>query len=83
MIKLRFLDSCSERRALGFLAGRFFFKTFADGITLVPTSVLSSLALEGISFTVVGRATYDDVVPKVRIVEGRASPRSTSSVLPS
>lgn len=66
MIKLRFPNSDSERKALGYLAGRFPFKTFAEGYTLVPESALSSLALEGISYTVEGRASYDCVVPKVR-----------------
>jgi hypothetical protein len=66
MIKLRFPNSDSERKAIGFLAGRFPFKTFADGYTVVPESALSSLALEGISFTVEGRAAYEHVVPKVR-----------------
>jgi hypothetical protein len=71
MIKLRFSGADSERKALGLLAGRFPFKTFADGYTLVPESALSSLALEGISFTVEGRAAYDNVVPKV---QGSAAP---------
>ncbi len=63
MIKLRFPNSDSERKALGFLAGRYPFKTFAEGYTLVPEAALSSLALQGISFTVEGRATYEHVVP--------------------
>ena len=66
MIKLRFTSSDSERKALGFLAGRYPFKTFAEGYTLVPESALSSLAMQGISFTVEGRATYEHVVPQVR-----------------
>jgi hypothetical protein len=66
MIKIRFPNSESERTALGYLAGRFPFKTFADGYTLVPDAALSQLALEGISFTVEGRADYEHVVPQVR-----------------
>ena len=66
MIKLRFPNSDSERKALGYLAGRFPFKTLADGYTLVPEAALSSLALEGISFTVEGRAAYEHIVPQVR-----------------
>jgi hypothetical protein len=56
-IKLRFPDPESERKALGFLAGRFSFKTFHDGSTLVPETALSHLALAGLRFTVEGRAT--------------------------
>jgi hypothetical protein len=66
VIKLRFPNSESERKAIGFLAGRFSFKTFDDGCTLVPEAALSSLAVQGISFTVEGRAAYEYVIPKVR-----------------
>jgi hypothetical protein len=66
MIKVRFPNADSERKALGYIAGRFSFKTFAEGYTLVPESALSRLAVEGISFTVEGRAAYEHVVPKVR-----------------
>ncbi len=59
MIKVRFHNIESERKALGFLAGRFPFKTYADGCTLVPESALSQLAVEGISFTVDGPANYE------------------------
>jgi hypothetical protein len=66
MIKLRFPNRDVERKAIGYLAGRFSFKTFADGYTLVPVAALSSLALADISYTVEGRASYDNIVPKVR-----------------
>jgi hypothetical protein len=57
MIRIRFSDTATERRALGFLAGRFSFKSWANGETLVPTTALAALAQEGIPFTVVGPAT--------------------------
>jgi hypothetical protein len=57
MIRIRFSDTTTERRALGFLAGRFSFKSWANGETLVPPAALPSLALEGIPFMVVGPAT--------------------------
>jgi hypothetical protein len=66
MIKLRFPNSDSERKALGYLAGRFPFKTFADGYTLVPESALARLAMEGIPFNVEGRASYEHVISQVR-----------------
>ena len=66
MVKLRFPDSDSERKALGYLAGRYAFKTFAEGYTLVPESALSSLAMQGIPFTVEGRAAYEHIVPQIR-----------------
>ena len=72
MIRVRFLDAASERRALGFLAGRFPFKSYADGCTLVPESALSRLAVEGISFTVEGPASYEQSISTIR--DSSASP---------
>jgi hypothetical protein len=66
MIKVRFPDTETERKALGFLAGRFPFKTYADGYTTVPETALSRLAVEGISFTVEGRAPYEQNISPVR-----------------
>jgi hypothetical protein len=59
MIRIRFPDAAVERRALGFLAGRFSFRSWANGETLVPPTALASLALEGIPFTVVSEATIE------------------------
>lgn len=59
MIRIRFPDEASERRALGHLAGRFSFKSWASGETLVPETALVSLALEGLRFNVEGPATYE------------------------
>jgi hypothetical protein len=66
MIKVRFSNSESERKSLGFLAGRFPFKTYADGHTLVPEAALARLAGEGIKFSVEGRATYEQSLSTVR-----------------
>lgn len=52
MIRIRFRDSQTERRALGYLAGRFSFKTWDSGETVVPDSALPAMAREGISFIV-------------------------------
>lgn len=66
MVRVRFPNSQSEHRAIGFLAGRFPFKSYADGCTLVPESALAGLAVEGIAFTVEGPAPYDQCVSTVR-----------------
>ena len=66
MIRIHFPDSESERRALGYLAGRFSFKSWATGEMLVPAEALSCLAMEGIAFTVEGQATYEQLVSTVR-----------------
>jgi hypothetical protein len=54
MIIIRFPDAAQERKALGFLAGRFSFKTWANGDTMVPEQALGVLATAGISFFVAG-----------------------------
>ncbi|MFO0791906.1 MAG: hypothetical protein U0805_20785 [Pirellulales bacterium] len=66
MVKLRFPNSDTERKAIGYLAGRYSFKTFAEGYTLVPEAALPALALANISFSVDGRASYEHVVPQIR-----------------
>ena len=66
MTVIRFPDSQTERRALGYLAGRFSFTTWKTGETLVPEAALSALAVEGISFQVEGPATYGQAIPPLR-----------------
>jgi len=66
MILIRFADEANERKGLGFLAGRFSFKTWDTGQTIVPDVALGYLAREGIRFSVEGPATYDKLIPSVR-----------------
>jgi hypothetical protein len=66
MIRIRFTTPQAERRALGFLPGRFPFKSWANGDTVVPEAALAALAVEGISFTVEGPATYEQSAPPLR-----------------
>ena len=61
MTIIRFPDAESERRALGYLIGRFSFKSWASGETIVPDDALPFLAREAIHFTVEGRATYEKI----------------------
>jgi hypothetical protein len=66
MITIRFPDATAKHRALGYLAGRFSFKSFATGEMIVPPEALAALALEGIPFSVEGPATYEHYAPQVR-----------------
>lgn len=66
MIRIRFPDPATERRALGYLAGRFSFRSWANGETLVPDAALSAMAVEGISFVVEGPAPYERNIPTLR-----------------
>ncbi len=66
MILIRFPDAESKRRALGFLAGRFSFKSWSDGDMVVSASALSHLATENIPFSVEGQAPYERLISAVR-----------------
>jgi hypothetical protein len=55
MILIRFPDTDAKRSALGKLAGRFGFKSWANGDMLVPEEALAFLAVEGVPFTVEGQ----------------------------
>ncbi len=59
MIIIRFADEASKRKALGRLAGRFSFKSWASGEMMLPKEALALLAEEEIRFTVEGPATYE------------------------
>jgi hypothetical protein len=66
MIIIRFPDDGSKRRALGWLAGRFSFKSWATGEVMVPDDALPYLAREGIRFQVEGPPKYEQALPAVR-----------------
>jgi hypothetical protein len=51
MVRIRFPDQAAKQKALGYLAGRFSFKSWATGEMLVPESALAELAVEGIAFS--------------------------------
>lgn len=65
MIRIRFADTATEQRALGFLAGRYSFRSWANGETLVPSAALAALALAGIPFSTVGPPTELQFAPRV------------------
>jgi len=66
MVIVRFDSEDEERRALGWLAGRFSFKTWANGDLMLHEAVLPYLAREGIAFKVQGQATYEHFQPAIR-----------------
>jgi hypothetical protein len=66
LVRIRFSDSDTETEALGFLAGRFSFRSWENGETLVPESALAALALEGFSYVVLGMPTYAQSIPAIR-----------------
>ena len=72
MILIHFPNIESKRQALGSLAGRFAFKSWASGEMLVPESALPFLAVQGVTFTVEGPATYEQNGPAFRGVAAPA-----------
>jgi hypothetical protein len=59
MILIRFPNVDSKRKALGGLAGRFAFNSWATGEVMVPEDALPFLAVQGIAFAVEGPASYE------------------------
>ncbi len=66
MVIIQFDQQEAERRALGWLAGRFSFKTWKDGSLMLHEEALPYLAREGIAFRVKGAATYEHSLPAFR-----------------
>jgi hypothetical protein len=66
MVIVRFDNAEIEKQALGWLAGRFSFKTWANGELMVHETVLPFLAREGLAFSVTGPATYEHFAPAIR-----------------
>ena len=57
MVVITFPDSATQKKALGFLLGRFSGKVLKSGEHIVPEPALAALAEQNISFTVVGKAS--------------------------
>ncbi len=71
MITITFPDRPTERRALGFLIGRFSGRVLASGEHLVPEEALAALADQNIPFSVLGKANYEQQMAALR---GAAAP---------
>ena len=66
MVTIKFPDRDTERKALGFLLGRFSGKVLRTGEHLVPEAALEALADQNIPFAVLGKATYDQQMAAIR-----------------
>ena len=63
MVCIRFTNPADEKRALGWLCGRFSFTTYQSGETIVPELAVAALAAEDLRFAVEGQATYEQRIP--------------------
>jgi hypothetical protein len=66
MVTITFPDRETEKRALGFLLGRFSGRVLKTGEHLVPEAALEALADQNIPFTVQGKATYEQQIAAIR-----------------
>jgi hypothetical protein len=66
MVTITFPDRETEKKALGFLLGRFSGKVLRSGEHLVPETALEALADANIPFTVQGKATYEQQLAAIR-----------------
>jgi hypothetical protein len=71
MVIITFPDHETEKKALGFLLGRFSGKALASGEHIVPEAALEALAERSFVFTVKGKATYEHQMAALR---GSAAP---------
>ena len=66
MVTITFPDRETEKRALGFLLGRFSGRVLKSGEHLVPEAALEALADQNIPFSVQGKTTYEQQMAAVR-----------------
>ena len=66
MVTITFPNRETEKRALGFLLGRFSGRVLRSGEHLVPEAALEALADQNIPFTVKGKASYEQQVAAIR-----------------
>ena len=66
MVIITFKDRAIQKKALGFLMGRFSGRVSRNGECIVPEAALEALAAQNISFTVKGQATYGQQVAAIR-----------------
>ena len=69
MVIIRFENEATEKRGLGWRAGRFSFKTWANGDLMLHERVLPYLARQGIPFKVQGPAKYEHFAPVIRTAD--------------
>jgi hypothetical protein len=66
MVVITFPDKETQKRALGFLLGRFSGTVLKTGEHIVPEAALAALAERNFVFTVKGQASYEQEVAALR-----------------
>jgi hypothetical protein len=66
MVIITFPDENTEKKAIGFLLGRFSGIVLKSGEHIVPEPAMAALARQNIPFTVHGKASYEKQVAALR-----------------
>ena len=66
IVVITFPDAVTQKKALGFLLGRYSGKVLKTGEHLVPEAAVAALADQNITFTVHGKASYEKQVEALR-----------------
>ncbi len=66
MVIISFPDKETQKKALGFMLGRFSGKVLKSGDHIVPEAALEALAEQDFSFTVKGKASYEQQIAALR-----------------
>jgi hypothetical protein len=66
MVVITFPDEETQKKALGFLLGRFSGKVLKNGEHIVPEAALAALADKNFTFTVHGKATHEKHIAALR-----------------
>lgn len=66
MVIITFPDKETQKKAIGFLLGRFSGTVLKTGEHIVPEAALEALAERGLEFTVKGKASYEQHIAALR-----------------
>ena len=66
MITITFPDRETEKRAIGYLVGRFSGRILKPGEHIIPEAALEALASQQIQFTVLGKTSYAQQIAPLR-----------------
>ena len=66
MITITFPDRETEKRAIGYLVGRFSGRILKTGEHIIPEAALEALASQQIQFTVLGKTSYAQQIAPLR-----------------
>jgi hypothetical protein len=61
LILIKFADEAIQKKALGFLIGKYSGHSWATGEMAVPEEALAPMAREGLTFKIEGPVTYERI----------------------